>query len=75
MARQYVVVKFAKGPLTYTYHNDGEPVRAGDKVEVPGTRGGGCKLATVTHTHDMKPRHFETKAILGVAPREGEASA
>lgn len=69
MSRQYVAVKFRPGDLrTYTYHNDGEPLKIGDEVMVPDNRSDGSKRVTVVGIDGPKPTAFETKAILGLAP-------
>lgn len=62
---QYVECEFKRGGRRYTYHNDGEPVKAGDCVEVDG-RNGRTKI-TVTGIVDRAPR-FATKPILRVVP-------
>jgi hypothetical protein len=65
MDRQYVAVKFHPGDKrSYTYQNDGEPVKIGDVVKVPDRKGSGWMRATVTDLPFDKPA-FETKAILG----------
>jgi hypothetical protein len=61
MPRQYVAVKFGSSQKgTYTYHNDGPPVRVGDTVEVP-TKRGAAKVKVVALS-DMEPA-FPTKSI------------
>jgi len=62
---QYVACRFkAHDKRTYTYHNDGEPVRVGDRVKVEDARGGGWKPVEVVSIGDEKPK-FPTKPILG----------
>lgn len=42
MSRQYVLAKFRETDTrTYTYHNDAEPVKAGDVVRVEDRSGDG----------------------------------
>ena len=63
--RQFVVCRFRPtDERTYTYHNDGAPVQAGDEVKVPDNHGDGWKRVEVVHVHGMPPR-FATKPILG----------
>ena len=65
--RQFVAVKFRPNDKrTYTYHNDGPPVRVGDTVKVPSVRAdeGWSPLPVVSVSDDVPP--FPTKAILGV---------
>lgn len=65
--RQFIAVKFRPGDLrAYTYHNDGEPVAAGDRVLVE-SRGGGQSTVTVVVAFEDEPP-FETKPIIGRAP-------
>jgi len=62
---QYVAVKFrAEDKRTYTYHNEGEPVRKGDRVKVLDQLGNGRKTVTVDSVGDQRPP-FATKPILG----------
>ncbi len=69
MARQYVAVKFhLTDRSTYTYHNDGEPVNVGDEVKVPDHRTNDWKRVTVVGVRGIQRGHYETKAILGLAP-------
>lgn len=63
MARQYVSVAFRTGGQTYLYHNDGDPVAAGDRVTIAGKRG--PQTCTVDHVMDDEPP-FETKPIAGI---------
>lgn len=65
MATQYVACRFkANDKRTYTYSNDGPPVRPGDRVKVEDARGGGWKpVEVVSVGHDKPP--FPTKPILG----------
>lgn len=63
--RQYVAVKFWIGnKRTYTYHNDGEPVAAGDVVKIADRHGDGWSRVTVHEISHEKPP-FDTKPILG----------
>ena len=63
--RQYVAVKFRPGDRrTYTYHNDGDPVAAGDEVKIADRHGNGWSRVTVESVSDEKPP-FDTKPILG----------
>lgn len=63
MSRQYVTVRFRPGQgRTYTYHNDGEPVAAGDEVDIDGTHG--RQTLRVITTSLVKPS-FTTKPIIG----------
>lgn len=65
--RQFIAVKFRPNDAkSFTYHNDGDPVRVGDQVKVPAFRGDGWNAVTVTAIDVPKPTAFETKAILGV---------
>ena len=65
MAKQFVAVRFRPNdPRTYTYANDGEPVRVGDRVKVPDARFGGWKPVEVVELVE-EPR-FECKSILGL---------
>lgn len=68
MSRQYLIAKFSSADTRgYTYHNDGPPVAAGDRVLVAG-RGDKPRTVTVHEIGVPKPEGFETKAILGPAP-------
>lgn len=68
--RQFVVCRFKPwDQRTYTYHNDGEPVAAGDSVMVE-TKKGLATVEVMSVTADEPP--FETKAIVGRAPVEQE---
>lgn len=64
---QYVACSFTKGGRTYTYHNDGEPVKVGDEVKVEGGGPDGWKRVYVEGVSSSKPS-FNTKPILGIAP-------
>lgn len=68
--RQYLTAKFSSGDeRTYTYHNDGAPVAAGDQVSVPTGKDGTGKPRTVTVHEICVPKpEFETRAIIGLAP-------
>jgi hypothetical protein len=61
--RQYVAAEFNKGGRTYTYHNDGEPVAIGDRVDVLTPRGE--QTVTVIRTFDGPRPPFETRPIIG----------
>ena len=68
---QHVIVKFSPdSDRTYTYHNEGPPVAAGDKVVIE--TGKGTKAVEVvrvaTPAPDDPPLGFKTKGILGLAP-------
>ena len=66
--RQFVACVFREGQTrTYTYHNDGEPVAKGDRVQIMARDGIGKQTLIVADLVD-KPPQFETKAILGKAP-------
>ncbi len=68
--RQYVAVKFNEWDRrTYTYHNDGDSVAVGDRVEVPTPKGN--QIVVVDHLPEGKPS-FDTKSITGLAPKEDE---
>lgn len=65
--RQFLACRFSpEAKITYTYHWDGAPFRAGDQVRVPSGRGE--KTVTIAEVAD-KPA-FATKAILGPKPAE-----
>ena len=68
--RQYVQVKFRDGDRrAYTYHNDGDPVKPGDKVVVETKHG--KQTVTVDSVTDEAPR-FATKPItIPVDPKAG----
>jgi hypothetical protein len=62
--RQYVVCRFwPHANRSYTYHNDGKPLVAGDKARVEDARENGWKVVHVVEVHDVKPS-FATKPIL-----------
>lgn len=62
MARQYVEVRYRRGDRrTYTFHNDGPAVMAGDTVKVPG-RDGWTAVEVVSVKLDQPP--FDTKPIM-----------
>lgn len=67
MPRQYITVKFRSGDArSYTYHNDGEPVAAGDPVKLPPRKDGDGWTKGVVHAIGVEPpTNFATKAILG----------
>lgn len=70
--RQYVAVRFRSwDSRTYTYHNDGAPVFAGDRVRVETARG--VSVVTVESV-DLMPPAFATKSIIGLAPEKPEAA-
>ena len=61
--RQFLACKFnAWDRRTYTYHNDGLPVSAGDKVHVE--TNDGRVVVIVDSVSDKKPP-FQTKPIVG----------
>jgi hypothetical protein len=63
---QYVIAKFRETDTrTYTYHNDGPDVAAGDVVRVTDRSGDGWKKVWVVGVTDEKPS-FPTKPILGL---------
>lgn len=59
---QYLACAFKEDGLTYTYHNDGDPVVVGDRVRVQS--GAVEKKVTVVSIVEEKPK-FPTKPILG----------
>ena len=63
MARQFVACAFTNGGRSYTYHNDGDPVAVGDKVEVE-TRHGIAVVDVLNVTNEFNSS-FETKPIIG----------
>ena len=71
MPRQYVACKFRPDDRrSYTYHNDGEPVAAGDQVKIPGREEDSWQRVHVVSVSDDEPS-FPTKAIIGkVEPEE-----
>lgn len=70
MPRQFVAVKFnINASRSYTYHNDGPPVRIGEDVKIEGRNGDGWQRASVVDVSPLPPP-FKTKAILGKAPPE-----
>ena len=73
MTRQFLTASFQSGGMPYTYHNDGPPVAAGDRVLVNGRGGKGTRTVTVQEIEVPKPS-FETKAIIGRAPDEPEVA-
>ena len=78
--RQYLAVKYrTEDTRTYTYHNDGDPVGAGQQVKLPARARKGeipdpdeWVRGTVVEINVEKPTGFETKGILGLAPLKGE---
>lgn len=65
MPRQFVVAKFRESDTrAYTYHNDGEPVAAGDVVRVTDRSGEGWKKVFVVSVNNETPP-FATKPIIG----------
>ncbi|MEJ7831276.1 MAG: hypothetical protein WKF79_00035 [Nocardioides sp.] len=77
MSRQFLTAIFAEGGMPYTYHNDGQPVAAGDRVLVNGRGGKGTRAVTV-HAADVPQPKFVTKAIIGPStepPRPSEPAA
>lgn len=77
MPRQHIAVKFNDtSERTYTFHNDGDHVAAGDRVLIPSGKG---TKAVLVHSvrvpgDNDPPLEFETKGILGLAPKEESAS-
>lgn len=71
--RQFIAVKFrSDDERSYTYHNDGPPVGAGQQVKIAPRDGqDGWSRATVVEAFVDRP-DFETKPILGLAPIAGE---
>ena len=70
MSRQYIACKFRpEDTRTYTYHNDGNPVRVGDFVKVADNRSDGWKRVEVVALLDNAPP-FETKELLGKVEEE-----
>lgn len=68
MTRQFVACAFREGQTrTYTYHNDGEPVAPGDRVQIMSRDGLGKQTVFVVTLLDDAPS-FPTKPILGKAP-------
>lgn len=78
MPRQHVAVKFNDASeRTYTFHNDGDPVVAGDWVLI---QSGGKTKAVIVHSVRVpqdgdEPLGFETKGIMGLAPPKPEAAS
>jgi len=68
--RQYVSVKFRPDhSRSYTFHNDGDPVKPGDKVVVATSHG--TKTVIVDSVTDEAPR-FATKPVtIPVDPKTG----
>lgn len=71
--RQYVAIRFhSRDRRTYTYHNDGEPVVAGDQVRIPGRHpDDGWKAVEVVSVTD-EPPEFATKSILQPDPEQDD---
>lgn len=66
MARQYLKIAYKEGTTkTYTFHNDGDPVEAGDVVKLPDRRDPDSWVRGYVHEETDEPV-FETKGILGV---------
>lgn len=66
--RQYVAVKYREeDKRTYTFHHDGEPLSVGDRVSL------GTGFGIVAEVGVAKPTRFDTKPIVGLAPKEAEA--
>lgn len=60
---QFITCKFRpRDTRTYTYRNDGPPVRVGDAVRVPSRDDQGWQLVTVAAV-DLPVPTFECKAI------------
>lgn len=73
--RQFIACTFREGQTrTYTYHNDGEPVAEGDRVEIESRDGLGKQVIFVASVLPGPP-DFATKGIIGKAqpkPEEGK---
>ena len=68
MTTQYVAIRYAPGDRrSYTFANDGEPVKAGDFVEAP-LRNGDPKVVEVVSVEETPPP-FDCKRIIGKAER------
>lgn len=66
---QYIACTYRQGDSrSYTFHNDGPPVKVGDEVKVEDRSGDGWKRVYVSAVGVPKPTKFETKGILGLAP-------
>jgi hypothetical protein len=63
--RQYVDITFRPGGRSYRYHNDGEPVAAGDKVRVAQRNDDGWQAVDVIRVDHVAPG-FKTNPILGL---------
>lgn len=69
-ATQFVACKFRiSDTRTFTYANDGTPVKDGDVVRVPDRSGDGWKKVYVVSVTDEAPP-FECKPILGLHTEE-----
>lgn len=69
--RQFVVCRFKPSDQrTYTYHNDGEPVAAGDQVVAATAKGNATVDVVAVGAEEPS---FPTKPIVGKAPAEQEA--
>lgn len=79
MPRQWVAIKFRDTDAkSFTYHNDGDPVKVGDLIKVPDRSGDGWKRVRVCDL-PFDPPKFATKEILGLwepvtPPQAGEAA-
>lgn len=73
MSRQYVEAKFRlNDKRAYTYHNDGDPLAVGDKVEVDSPRDEGKMTIHVVGISSRPPK-FPTKPILRKVLEEPKA--
>jgi hypothetical protein len=64
MKRQYVTGKFRPGDTRiYTWHNDREPVAAGDRIVIPGKAG--PLVIDVDSVYYEPTPPYETKPIVG----------
>ena len=62
--RQYVTVKYREeDKRAYTFHFDGDPLSVGDRVSL------GSGFGVVAEVGVPKPSRFDTKPILGLAPK------
>lgn len=64
---QFITCRFRpEDSRTYTYRNDGEPVRAGDTVKVPDNRDPGAWKRVDVVDVDVPEPPFPCKPILGL---------
>ena len=64
--RQFIVVEFKENGRRYTYHNDFDPLKPGEKATVESPQNGPAQVTVVTVDHD-KPE-FPTKPIIQPQP-------